>query len=134
MHSTQKGFTFIEIVISIAIIGLLAAVVGPAYLRWLERGRITATKASIKGVKLEIDTYYSDIGDYPQSLKVLVKRPFDEEAARDWRGPYLKEIPRDGWKRKFIYRLNPEGTEPPYELYSYGAKGKGASSSEWIRA
>ncbi len=140
MKTAQGGFSFIEMVIVIAIMGLMAAIVGPAMMKWLGTGRVTATEASLQGISQAIDSYYIDMGAYPQTLKNLITKPLDEEAGEDWRGPYLKikkgkkNVPKDAWKKKFVYRLNPEGSETPFELYSYGEKGKGAKPSEWIRA
>lgn len=139
MHATRGGFTLIEMVIAIAILGLLAVVMGPPMFRYLGEAKEKTTQANLQSIKQAVDVYHMDTGYYPQALKDLVRRPLDEEAAEDWKGPYLelkgkKDIPKDGWKHKFVYRLGEEGEKPPYELYSYGAKGKGAPKSEWMFA
>jgi general secretion pathway protein G len=139
MTTTRGGFTLIEMIIAVALMGLFAVLVGPPMLEWIGRGKETSTESNLQAIKQAIDVYNMDTGYYPQTLNDLIRRPLDEESAENWRGPYLelkgkKEIPKDGWNRKFVYRLNEEGAQTPYELYSYGSKGKGAPKSEWMFA
>lgn len=133
MAHAKSGFTIAEILIAIAIVGLIMAVGGPAVMRYLERGRVTTTKQSLRGFKTAIESFNADTGQNPEQLKDLIKKPAQEEVAKDWAGPYLdkKEVPKDGWKRAFMYKLTP-GQEHEYELYSYGPKGKGGSRAEQI--
>ncbi|MEX0672115.1 MAG: type II secretion system protein GspG [Candidatus Babeliales bacterium] len=138
--TAHNGFTLIEMVIVIALMGLFAVVVGPPAMKYLAGGRIRTTEANLQSINQAIESYYIDSNRYPEALKDLVRKPMDEEIAQTWRGPYLslkkgsKDLPLDGWNRKFEYRLNEEGAETPYELYSYGAKGKGSPQSEWLFA
>lgn len=116
---TQSGMSFIEIMIVIAIIGTFLAVVGPNLTSWLGRGQKSATMSSLQAISNALETYQMDTGHYPESLEGLISQPSDES---NWEGPYLKskKIPLDGWKNEFTYKVNPKGTQPPYELYSLG--------------
>ena len=141
MKSVNGGFTLIEMVIAIAILGLLAGVALGPVRRYLAQAKEKTTQANLHSIKLAVDAYHMDTGEYPQSLKDLIRRPLDDEAASDWQGPYAyldlrgrKDIPKDGWGMKFVYRLNEEDAEKPYEFHSYGPTGKKAPKSEWLFA
>ncbi len=127
------GFTLIELMIAIAIIGILAAVIVPNFMGFLERGKKSNAKSTIRILDHEIFSYYIDIGQYPTVLNDLIKQPVEEKAARKWQGPYLKqkEIPNDPWGNKYQYQVTPGG-EHPYELYSQGSKGRGAQKAARI--
>ena len=129
----RDGFTIIEILIAITIIGLLMAVIVPNFMGYLERGRKSNAKSTIKTFEQALLMYQMDIGQYPNALRDLVKKPAEENIAKKWEGPYLKKksIPLDPWNNKYQYRPTPEA-ENPYELYTRGSKGRGASKSEWI--
>lgn len=130
----RQGFTLIEILIALAIVAVLGAVVAPAYMAYVERGKKTATVGSIKTIKMSLNLYEGDTGNYPQRLRDLIKKPAGPDA-EGWNGPYLqsKQVPKDGYGKQFVYKRT-EGAEHPYELYSYGKRGKGAPKSEWIDA
>jgi general secretion pathway protein G len=106
----------------------MAVVVGPNLIRTLLRGQKSATKTSLLGVKSTLQQYYMDNSAYPEKLRDLVKKPAD---AKKWDGPYLDEEPRDAWDRRFNYKRTPGGKKP-YELYSWGEKGRGAPKEEWL--
>ena len=132
-HS-RDGFTLIEILIAIALVVIMGAIAIPGFLSYLERGRKKATVATLKSVKTNIDVFYSDVGQYPETLKDLIKKPQSEELAAHWDGPYLsgKNEPVDGWNIRLHYQVVGEG-EHPYELYSYGSnKGKATPKEKWI--
>jgi general secretion pathway protein G len=128
----RSGFSLIEIVVAILIVGVMAAAV-TGFLAWRKKGEITATKTSLAGIKLAIDHFHEDVSAYPETLKDLISKPYNEELANGWQGPYLDktDIPKDAWKRPFQYQVTP-GAEHEYELSSYGPKGKSAPSAEWI--
>ena len=131
--SARSGFSLIEIMIAIAIMVILAAVAMPAFLNYLEQGRESTTKSNLAVINGAIKSYYLQIGKYPTKLNDLVEKPKDEEAASKWRHPFIEnEIPVDGWGNKFQYKMTPEGAAHPYELYSFGSKGKSAPKNEWI--
>jgi general secretion pathway protein G len=131
----QDGFTLIELMIAVAIIGILAAVVVPNFMGYLRRAKVSAAKTELKVLADSILNFNLDTGRYPARLNDLVKRPTEEDVASKWQGPYLKkkELPKDPWTNRYVYKLTP-GQENPYELYSYGPNGRRAPKAEWIRA
>jgi len=138
MRSTQyrharAGFSLMEILIAIVILGLIMAMVGPALQNTLRKGKIGTTKSTMRGFKNAISQYQMDVGQLPQALKDLIKKPRDEKAAKKWDGPYIdkEEIPEDPFNNPFVYKLTP-GAKHPYELYSRGANGPDAPKEEWI--
>lgn len=125
----QFGFTMIELLIVMIIIGLLAALVGPKLFQKVGGSKIKAAKAQISLFGTALDAYHLDVGRYPTSeegLKALRDKP---ENARGWDGPYLsKAIPQDPWSRD--YRYKSPGDHGPYDLYSLGADGADGGSGE----
>ncbi len=130
-NRSQQGFTLVEILIAIAIVAIMAVVTVPSYLGRLERGRADATRQSLRVVKSAVEQFYGDVGQFPERLDDLVKKPTNEKLAKKWVSPYIEKKPRDGWGNQFQYKPTP-GQEQQYELYSFGKNGKGAPRSEWI--
>lgn len=118
----EKGFTLIEMLIVMVIIGLLAALVGPRMFGKVEKSKQKAAKAQIALFETALDTYRLDVGKYPTTdmeLQALRVRPEDVEK---WDGPYLpKEIPLDPWGHSYEYRSPGEHGE--YDILSLGADG-----------
>lgn len=118
----KKGFTFVELVVSIAILGILAMVAVPAYMIYTKRAAIRTTESNLEAVKTTLMSYHSDVGDYPKALEDLVDRPKDVPA-RKWNGPYFdKGVPKDGWNHELEYQVT-KGAKHPYELFSWGPAG-----------
>lgn len=120
----QRGFTLIEILVVITIIGLIMALVGPRVLNYLTDSKVKAAKIQIESFSNALDLYFMDTGRYPSSsegLAVLMRQP---ESIQGWNGPYLKgkKIPKDPWGHPYIYRS--PGPDEPYEILSYGADGQ----------
>jgi general secretion pathway protein G len=130
----QPGFSLMEIVVAILIVGLMAGAV-TGLLQWRKKGAVTATKTSLGTLKSKVELFHDDTGSYPETLRDLVVKPMNEDIAKEWQGPYLDktEVPKDAWKRPFQYQVTPGGTHE-YELYSYGPAGKSAPQAEWIHA
>jgi len=128
-----KGFTLIELLVVLVILGLLAALVGPRILGRIGGAKQDIARSQIAMLEAALDQYRLDMGRYPsteEGLKALIEPPEDEEARRNWRGPYLKKkkIPKDPWGRDYQYRFPGEHGE--YDLWSYGADGKPGGEGE----
>jgi len=119
----QAGFTLIEIMVVMVIIGLLMALVGPNLIGRSEKAKTQAAAMQIERLGTVLDTFRLDIGRYPstqEGLQALVQRPSGLER---WDGPYLnKGVPKDPWDRPYVYRSPGEGGRP-YDIYSLGADG-----------
>jgi len=120
----ENGFTLVEMLVVITIIGLIMALVGPRVLNYLSESKVKAAHIQIESFSSALDLYYLDNGRYPSSaegLSALVQRPAN---ASSWNGPYLKTgaVPADPWGRPYIYRSPADHT--PYEIASYGSTGQ----------
>jgi general secretion pathway protein G len=131
-HS-KDGFTLIEILIAVALVLILGGIATFSYRGIVAASARKATLTTLKTIRSVIEQYEGDIGELPESLRDLVKKPSNEKAAENWQGPYLEKEAKDGWKHAFYYSPTAEG-DHPYALYSYGPKGKGAPKTEWIDA
>lgn len=118
----QEGFTLVELIVVVIIIGLLSGLVLPQFIRQSERATARAAKAQIELLGTALDTFRLDVGRYPTSqegLQALTQKPGGVDR---WDGPYLrKEVPNDPWGRPYIYKS--PGDHGPYDILSYGADG-----------
>lgn len=128
-NSFAGGFTLLELLVVMVIIGLLAGYVGPRYFAQLGKSEVKATRAQIESLAKALDLYRLDSGHYPEQqsgLAALMQAPSGESK---WQGPYLqKAIPNDPWGQAYQYRIPGEKNE--YDLYSYGKDGKPGGSDE----
>ncbi len=119
-----RGFTLVEILVVITIIGLIMALVGPRVINYLGEAKVKAAKIQIESFGSALDLFYLDAGRYPSSsegLGALAQRP---PGTVSWNGPYLKggAVPKDPWGRPYLYRS--PGEHGAYDIISYGADGQ----------
>lgn len=126
----RSGFSFIEILVALTIVGVMGAM-GFGLFKYIARAKRTATDTELMNVKLAIDTFNNDTGQYPASLDDLVNKPSDPKISKRWRGPYTETENVDGWKHPFVYQLTKGGAHP-YELYSWGPNGEGSPAEEHV--
>ena len=124
------GFTLLELLVVIVIIGLLAAYVGPKYFSQLGKSEVTIAKAQIEAFEKSLDTYRLDVGRYPtgeEGLAALMTAP--ASAGAKWNGPYLKKgVPPDPWGHPYQYRA--PGSKAEYEILSLGKDGQPGGAGE----
>ena len=115
----SRGFTLIEILLVVIIIGILVSLVAPRLAGRSEEARKQAAKADIDGgISLALDLYEVDNGQYPGKLDELVTKP---SGAPNWKGPYLKKgVPKDPWGTEYVYRIPGTHNSSSYDLYSLG--------------
>ena len=120
----QAGFTLIEIMVVVVILGILAAIVAPNVISRIDDAAITRAKQDIRGIESALKLYYMDNSRYPstdQGLDALTTRPNDP-SVRNWRGPYLDKLPKDPWNNTYRY-LYP-GQNGEFDVFTYGADGQ----------
>ncbi|MCF7200850.1 type II secretion system major pseudopilin GspG [Pseudomonas oligotrophica] len=126
----QGGFTLIEIMVVVVILGILAALVVPQVMSRPDQAKVTVAKGDIKAIAAALDMYKLDNFSYPstqQGLDALVSKPSGNPQPRNWNADgYLKRLPKDPWGNDYQY-LAP-GTKGAYDLFSYGADGKPGGS------
>jgi len=128
-RDAQRGFTLVEMLVVITIIGLIMALVGPRVLNYLSESKVKTARIQIESLSSALDLFYLDNGRYPTSaegLAALVQRPANSGS---WNGPYLKSaaVPPDPWGRPYLYKSPAGGA--PYEIASYGPNGDGGGAS-----
>jgi general secretion pathway protein G len=123
----RLGFTLIEILVVIIVIGLLAGLVGPRILGRVSEARTATARTQIELLGLGLDNYRLDNGSYPtteQGLAALQEKPVRDPVPASWRGPYLKKgIPSDPWGRPYGYTSPGEHNPAGYDLWTYGRDG-----------
>jgi general secretion pathway protein G len=123
----NSGFTLLEMLVVLVIIGLLVSMVGPRLFTKVDAAKIQTAAAQIKLLRGAVETMRLDINVYPtaeQGLKLLVEAPTDTELRQRWKGPYLEEaVPLDPWGNPYQY-LPPDSSGKAFILYSFGADGK----------
>jgi general secretion pathway protein G len=135
----ERGFTLVEILVVITIIGLIMGLVGPRVLNYLTESKAKAAKIQIESFASALDLFFLDAGRYPSSsegLGALVQRPGNISG---WNGPYLKGsvVPADPWGNAYIYRS--PGQHGAYDIVSFGADGQEGGSgtagdiTSWVR-
>lgn len=128
-RAVVKGFTLLELLVVMVIIGLLAGLVAPRYFAQVGKSQTKVAKAQIDSLEKALDQYRLDVGHYPsteEGLQALVAGPSGET---NWAGPYLRKgIPPDPWGRPYVYAQ--PGTHGDYDLMSYGKDGREGGTGE----
>jgi len=129
IRSDSGGFTLLELLVVVVIIGVLVAYVAPRYFQQIGKSERTAALGQIDALGKAIDAYRLDTGHFPatdQGLDALMVKP---DAESRWNGPYLqKQVPPDPWGNAYVYRM--PGTAGDYDLVSYGKDGKSGGEGE----
>jgi general secretion pathway protein G len=135
-RGAQAGFTLVEMLVVITIIGLIMGLVGPRVLGYLSESKVKTARIQIESLSAALDLFYLDNGRYPaanEGLSALVQRPASASA---WNGPYIKtnSVPSDPWGHPYVYKV--PGDHAAYEIASYGSAGQeaGAGSGTIIKS
>lgn len=125
LRVAQAGFTLLEMLVVLVIMGLLAGLVGPQLLARVDTGKQTAAETQARMLKTTLETMRLDVGRFPskeEGLGMLNTPPRDERLARRWHGPYLaEEVPNDPWDNPYVYLVESDSS---IAVYSLGADGE----------
>jgi len=120
----ESGFTLVEILVVITIIGMIMALVGPRVLNYLGESKVKTAKIQIQSFASALDLFYLDAGRYPSSAEGLAVLVQPAGGVTAWNGPYLKggNVPLDPWGKPYVYRS--PGEHGAYDVVSFGADGQ----------
>lgn len=125
----RRGFTLLELLVVMVIIGLLASFVGPRFFAQIGKSETKVARSQLDALEKALDQYRLDVGSYPgteQDLVALVERP---SGLARWAGPYLKKaVPQDPWGRPYVYKS--PGDHGEFDLLSYGKDGQPGGTGE----
>jgi general secretion pathway protein G len=131
MKSKSAGFTLIEIMVVIVILGILASLIVPRIMSRPEEAKIVKAKQDVRAIESALELYKLDNGDYPttdQGLSALVRKPSTNPVPMNWKsGGYVKDLPMDPWNKPYQY-LNP-GVHSEIDVFSYGPKGSAGAGT-----
>ena len=124
----EEGFTLVEMLVVITIIGLIMGLIGPRVLNYLSESKVKAAKIQMQSFSSALDLFYLDAGRYPSSSEGLAALMQRTSGVGAWNGPYLRgnTLPNDPWNHPYVYRS--PGERGPYDIMSYGADGQEGGS------
>ncbi|HWX20617.1 MAG TPA: type II secretion system major pseudopilin GspG [Candidatus Binatia bacterium] len=128
----QHGFTLVEMLLVLVILGVLAAIVYPKVAGRGEQARVTAAQTQISAFKTALDLFEADNGYYPKGrngLQDLVVKPRD---AGNWRGPYLENIPKDPWNNDYVYECPGKHNTGSFDIMSMGLDGRAGTEDDVV--
>jgi len=120
----QRGFTLVEMLVVITIIGMIMGLIGPRVLNYMSESKVKTARIQIQSFSNALDLFYLDVGRYPTTAEGLAALVKPNGAINGWAGPYLKGgvVPNDPWNNAYVYRS--PGQASPYDITSYGADGQ----------
>lgn len=131
----QAGFSMMEILLVVAIVGLMVATMGPRLMKNFSRGKQGAVKTQLLDIKNAVIQYSMDMNRQPKTREGLQALRENINKNPKWDGPYLTKDPEDPWGESYVYKSPPESFKKDYkrfEIYSYGENGEGSPQEEWM--
>src|ERR1700742_910174 len=127
-RSGEEGFTLVEMLVVITIIGLIMGLIGPRVLNYLSESKVKAAKIQLQSFGSALDLFYLDAGRFPSTAEGLTALVQRTPGVAAWNGPYLKgnTVPNDPWNHGYLYRS--PGEHGPYAIISYGSDGQEGGS------
>jgi len=122
--SGEQGFTLVEMLVVITIIGLIMGLIGPRVLNYLSESKVKTARIQLQSFASALDLFYLDAGRYPSTSEGLAALVHQTPGVAAWNGPYLKggSVPNDPWNHAYVYRA--PGQHGPYDIMSYGSDGQ----------
>ncbi len=130
VRAAQRGFTLVEMLLVLVILGILAAIVYPKVAGRGEEARKSAAAVQIAAFSTALDTFEVDTGSYPKGANGLNELVSPSTGVQGWKGPYLKEIPLDPWQHPYIYECPGRHNPTSFDLYSAGPDGRDGTDDD----
>ncbi len=128
-HHSIRGFTLLELLVVLVVLGLLAGIVAPKYFNQVGKSEAKVARAQIEGLAKALDIYRLELGHYPSSEQGLIALVSAPSGEGKWAGPYLqKGVPQDPWGRDYVYRS--PGENGDFDLLSMGKDGQPGGEGE----
>ena len=127
-RASERGFTLVEMLVVITIIGMIMGLIGPRVLNYMSESKVKTARIQLQSLGNSLDLFYLDAGRYPSTSEGLAALVRPAGGISGWNGPYLKGgvVPNDPWNNPYVYRS--PGERGPYDIISYGADGQEGGS------